>query len=104
TAAFTPDGPNGPRRAFKGGALLAAQRAGVPVVPLHADANRAWRLRSWDRFLVPKPFARVRVVYGAPFEVPEGADALAAAERRATDELDRAVLEAAWPAAATGTA
>jgi hypothetical protein len=104
TAAFTPDGPNGPRRELKGAALVAAQKAGVPVVTLHADADRAWRLHSWDRFLIPKPFARVRIVYGAPFSIEEGAEGLAHAERRARQELDHAVREAEWDAGATVTA
>jgi lysophospholipid acyltransferase (LPLAT)-like uncharacterized protein len=70
--AFTPDGPRGPRREFKGGVLLAAQRGGAVVVPLHAGADRAWRLRSWDRFVIPKPAARVTITYGRPFEVAPG--------------------------------
>jgi lysophospholipid acyltransferase (LPLAT)-like uncharacterized protein len=36
----------------------------VPIVPIRASASRAWRLRSWDRFLIPKPFARVTVTMG----------------------------------------
>jgi lysophospholipid acyltransferase (LPLAT)-like uncharacterized protein len=45
--AFTPDGPRGPRREFKPGAVAAAQRGGGVVVPLHAEASRSWRLSSW---------------------------------------------------------
>ncbi len=52
---FTPDGPRGPRRVFKPGAALAAQRAGVPLVPIRATPVQAWRLRSWDQFAIPKP-------------------------------------------------
>lgn len=89
SAAFTPDGPRGPRRVFKGGGVLAAQRARAPVVPVHADASRAWRLRSWDRLLIPKPFARVRIGYGEIFPVPEGDAALANGEARARSELER---------------
>lgn len=68
--AVTPDGPRGPARSFAPGALIAAQRSGVEVVPLVAVADRAWRLRSWDRFLIPKPFSRVVLAYGerAPVE------------------------------------
>jgi hypothetical protein len=103
-AAFTPDGPRGPRREFKGGILLAAQRGGAVVVPLHAGADRAWRLASWDRFLVPKPFARVRIVYGHPFEVGPGEQGMAAARIRAEAELDGAVREVQWDDGATHTA
>ena len=62
--AITPDGPRGPARVFAPGAAVAAQRTGVPIVPIRASASRAWRLRSWDRFLIPKPFARVTVTMG----------------------------------------
>jgi lysophospholipid acyltransferase (LPLAT)-like uncharacterized protein len=89
SAAFTPDGPRGPRRVFKGGGVLAAQRARAPIVPVHASAARAWRLRSWDRMLIPKPFARVRIGYGEIFPVPEGEEGLATGEARARSELDR---------------
>jgi lysophospholipid acyltransferase (LPLAT)-like uncharacterized protein len=75
--AFTPDGPVGPRRVLKPGVVAAAQQAGVPIIPLHASARRAWRLRSWDRFCIPKPFATVDVAYGDPIEVGAGEEGLA---------------------------
>jgi lysophospholipid acyltransferase (LPLAT)-like uncharacterized protein len=61
--AVTPDGPRGPRREFAPGAIVAAMRAGAPVVAFGATVDRAWRLRSWDRFVIPKPFARVSMAY-----------------------------------------
>ena len=64
--ALTPDGPRGPARYFKPGALLAAQLTGLPIVPLAAGASAAWRIGSWDHFMVPRPFAVVRVAYGEP--------------------------------------
>lgn len=64
--AITPDGPRGPRHSFAAGALVVAFRAGAAVVPIVAHVDRAWRLRSWDAFEIPKPFARVLVRYGAP--------------------------------------
>jgi lysophospholipid acyltransferase (LPLAT)-like uncharacterized protein len=75
--AFTPDGPRGPRRELKPGVVAAAQRGGAVIVPIHARADRAWRLDSWDRFLIPKPAARITVAYGRPFEVEPGDGALA---------------------------
>lgn len=75
--AFTPDGPRGPRRELKQGVVAAAQRAAVHILPIHAEADRAWRFASWDRFMLPKPFARVRVVYGEPFLVGAGTEGLA---------------------------
>lgn len=67
--AVTPDGPRGPARGYAPGALIAAQRAGAPIVPIAAHASSAWRLSSWDGFLIPKPFARVTVAYGEPARV-----------------------------------
>jgi lysophospholipid acyltransferase (LPLAT)-like uncharacterized protein len=67
--AVTPDGPRGPAHVFAPGAAIAAQRTGALVLPTRAFASRAWRLKSWDRFLVPKPFARIDVVYGTPTTV-----------------------------------
>jgi lysophospholipid acyltransferase (LPLAT)-like uncharacterized protein len=75
--AFTPDGPRGPRRELKPGVVAAAQRGGGVIVPIHARADRGWRLDSWDRFLIPKPAARVTVSYGRPFEVEPGEGGLA---------------------------
>jgi lysophospholipid acyltransferase (LPLAT)-like uncharacterized protein len=85
--AFTPDGPRGPRREMKPGVVAAAQRGGGVIVPIHAQADRAWRLHSWDRFMIPKPLARVRITYGCPFEVAEGEEGLAAGLERATEGL-----------------
>ena len=82
--AITPDGPRGPRHSFAPGAVALAYRAGVPVVSMVATADRAWRLRSWDGFEIPKPFARVTVVYSEPQTV-SGSSARAAAEQ--TDEF-----------------
>ena len=75
--AFTPDGPRGPRREAKQGVVAAAQRAAVRILPIHANADRAWRFASWDQFMLPKPFARVRIAYGEPFLVDAGVDGLA---------------------------
>ena len=76
--AVTPDGPRGPARTFAPGALIAAQRSGASILPVAAAADRAWRLKSWDRFTIPKPFARVTVAYG-PATTIDAASARAAA-------------------------
>jgi lysophospholipid acyltransferase (LPLAT)-like uncharacterized protein len=65
-AGVTPDGPRGPAHEFKQGALVIAQRSGAPIVLVGVAASHAWRLKSWDRFLIPKPFAKVVAVYGQP--------------------------------------
>lgn len=96
---FTPDGPRGPRRRVKPGVIAAARLTGLPIVPAAFSARPAWRLRSWDRTLVPRPFGRGIFVYGEPLRVPRKAsegEAAAWALRleealdRATDEADRA--------------
>jgi lysophospholipid acyltransferase (LPLAT)-like uncharacterized protein len=66
---ITPDGPRGPRHSVAPGALLAAHRAGVRILPLAAKASSFWQLGSWDRFMIPKPFARVTIAYGDPLAV-----------------------------------
>jgi lysophospholipid acyltransferase (LPLAT)-like uncharacterized protein len=66
TVAFTPDGPRGPRHVFTPGAVLVAQRTGRPIIALGVTASRAWRLSSWDRHVVPKPFATVTIHYSEP--------------------------------------
>lgn len=74
-AALTVDGPRGPAHEVKNGVIDLAQRAGVPVVPFAAHADRYWQLRSWDRFRIPKPFARIVVHWGPPIFVPANLDA-----------------------------
>lgn len=88
SVAFTPDGPRGPRRDLKAGVVAAAQRGGGVVVPIHAEADRAWRLHSWDRFLIPQPAARVTVTYGRPFEVGPGEAGLVAGQEEAIRRLE----------------
>lgn len=72
--AITPDGPRGPRQKMKPGPIVAAQLSGLPIVPVAAGADRGWWFGGWDRFLIPKPFARIRVEYGEPVEVPRELD------------------------------
>jgi hypothetical protein len=66
SVAITPDGPRGPRQKMKLGPLRAAQKAGVPILPVSAGATAAWFFGRWDRFLVPKPFAWTPVALGEP--------------------------------------
>ncbi|MGQ0765133.1 MAG: lysophospholipid acyltransferase family protein [Gemmatimonadota bacterium] len=68
--AFTTDGPRGPRRIAAPGAAAAALRAGVPIVAMGFTASSVWRLNSWDRFVIPKPFARISFTYAPPLNDP----------------------------------
>ncbi len=70
TLAVTPDGPRGPRHQLQPGIILIAQRSGLPIVPLAAGMRSGRRLDSWDRFELPAPFSRVRIVGGEPIAIP----------------------------------
>ena len=89
--AVTPDGPRGPAHVFAPGAAIAAQRTGAPVIPVRVVASRAWRLRSWDRFIIPKPFARIRIGYGDPTPVRASTPREAAEQAPALEALMAAV-------------
>jgi lysophospholipid acyltransferase (LPLAT)-like uncharacterized protein len=67
---FTPDGPRGPAGKVQGGTLYLAQKARCPILPIGSAAWPCRRLGSWDRFLLPLPFARAAVIFGEPFWVP----------------------------------
>jgi lysophospholipid acyltransferase (LPLAT)-like uncharacterized protein len=102
--AFTPDGPRGPRRQLKPGVVAAAQRGGGVIVPLHAEADRCWRLDSWDRLIIPQPLTRVWITYGQPFEVAPGDSGFAAGVERAEAELNQVSRAGAWSDEAIVTA
>jgi lysophospholipid acyltransferase (LPLAT)-like uncharacterized protein len=95
--AITPDGPRGPARSVAPGTLIVAQRSRAPILPIAAVASSAWHLKSWDNFLIPRPFARIHVSYGdlvpiqttaaraAEEESDRLRDGIDSAERRARD-------------------
>lgn len=89
--AITPDGPRGPAKTFAPGTVIIAQRSGAPIVPAVVHVPFAWRLGSWDRFVVPKPFARVTVAYGEAIEI----DSLSAREAAGNAERVRESMLAA---------
>ena len=61
TAIFTADGPRGPIYRTKMGPVKLAQITGAPIGAFHLQPQRAWILKSWDRFLIPRPFTRICV-------------------------------------------
>ncbi|RJR26172.1 MAG: DUF374 domain-containing protein [Desulfobacteraceae bacterium] len=65
------DGPQGPARVAKIGALAIARASGVPIIGVVWGANRCWVLNSWDRYLIPKPFSKIAVYYSPPIWVPQ---------------------------------
>lgn len=58
---ITPDGPRGPCYELKPGAVIVTRRTRTPILAIGGEFESAWRLRSWDRFYIPKPFSRVRM-------------------------------------------
>lgn len=71
---LTPDGPRGPRYALQAGAVKLAQSSGAPLVPVHVRFASAWYLKTWDRFVIPKPFSQVIVTFAAPISIPRELD------------------------------
>jgi len=88
-SAITPDGPRGPRRQLKPGVVTIARLSGRPVVPFTFEAEKCWRLKSWDRFIIPKPFSRAVFVYGEPIRIPAEGGEDKAHLARIQAEMDR---------------
>jgi lysophospholipid acyltransferase (LPLAT)-like uncharacterized protein len=70
---ITPDGPRGPRHSMNPGMAWMSRATGYPIVPCGFACDRAWRMKSWDAMVIPKPGARVVTVYGEPVRVPRKA-------------------------------
>jgi len=83
-AAFTIDGPRGPRYQVKMGPVALAQKTGNPILPFVIECKRFWRLGSWDRLQLPKPFSPAAVIFGEPIYV---------ASKPGNGELEAKLLE-----------
>jgi len=95
-----PDGPGGPPYEFKEGVIHLARLAEVPIVAMGFAADRYWTVGSWDRLMIPRPFARVSIVIRPPEAVPaslsEGqADTVRSKQERALNEATRAAERSA---------
>jgi len=66
---LTPDGPRGPVYELGPGVIFLAQKTAAPVVPINMEYSSCWRVKSWDRFIIPKPFSKVRVIIGPPQQI-----------------------------------
>lgn len=62
----TPDGPRGPAYQVKSGVTLAAQLASAHVIPWIWSADKCWKLKTWDKLMLPKPFSKITVTFGTP--------------------------------------
>jgi lysophospholipid acyltransferase (LPLAT)-like uncharacterized protein len=99
---ITPDGPRGPRFKFKPGAIFTAQISGKAVVPIAYAAKPAWILKTWDKFVIPPPFAKVAIAVGEPYFPPKkmSDQEMEIAQR----ELERRMLQTYRDAASALTA
>ncbi len=61
---ITPDGPRGPVYELGPGIIFLAQKSSALVQPINMEYSSCWRVKSWDRFVLPRPFAKVRVIFG----------------------------------------
>jgi lysophospholipid acyltransferase (LPLAT)-like uncharacterized protein len=95
-AAFTADGPRGPRRKLKPGILLAAARTGAPILPSGVATSGDKRARSWDRMLLPRLFGRYAIELGPPIHLPPDLDeaAIATWTMRVEAEMERLTAKA----------
>jgi hypothetical protein len=91
-AIFTADGPRGPRYRTKMGPIRLAQMTGAPIGVFHLEPEHAWTMRSWDRFLVPKPFTRIIVSWAQWTRIPADLPAQHFELRR--EELNAAIERA----------
>ena len=101
---ITPDGPRGPRRVFSQGAIFLASKLRMPLVAMGFGYDRPWRLRSWDRFAVPRPFSRSRLVLSPSITIPQNLDRAGIEHYRLEMErlLNRLTAEAeAWAESGT---
>ena len=69
---ITPDGPRGPRRTMALGPLYVSSRLGIPLILCGFGYDRPWRLNTWDKFAVPRPYSRARAIIGPAIQVPPG--------------------------------
>ena len=91
---ITPDGPRGPAYELGPGIIFLAQKSGAAVLPVNMEYSTCWRIKSWDRFIIPRPFSKVRVIIGQPHRVKStSTDAEFEAERVRLQNAMMALVE-----------
>ena len=91
------DAPRGPRFVSKLGIVYLAKRTGLPIIPVIWSADRFWKLQSWDRTIIPKPFARIVALFADDYiSVPADAsrEACERYRRQLDDALNRIMYQA----------
>jgi lysophospholipid acyltransferase (LPLAT)-like uncharacterized protein len=91
---MTPDGPRGPTHKVQLGVILIAEKSGAPIIPVGISANHRWLMKSWDSYMLPKPFSKVYFLVGEPIVIPpnlneEGRLQYAAQLETAINRLER---------------
>jgi hypothetical protein len=89
--AITPDGPRGPAYRVNEGVIRLAQLTGARIIPASYDATRKRKLKSWDGFIVVKPFGRVHMAFAEPVQIPRDLDSGEVEKYR--EELEKTLLE-----------
>jgi lysophospholipid acyltransferase (LPLAT)-like uncharacterized protein len=92
--ALTPDGPRGPSGIIQPGILMMAQKSGAWLVPCGVSASSRKRVRSWDSYMVPLPFAKCLMIYGEGIQIPRNASEEEVEKIRLALEVDTHLLEA----------
>ena len=67
---MTPDGPRGPKYKMSRGPVIMASKTGRPVLPITINYSSYWEIKSWDRFRIPKPWAKISLIIGDPLHIP----------------------------------
>ncbi len=98
TMAITPDGPRGPSGVVQGGVMLMAQKSGAALIPIGISSRPRFLARSWDRYMIPMPFAKAVMIFGEPVYVPKEANEEEVEEIRLQleAEIHRLEREAEW--------
>lgn len=92
---LTPDGPRGPFQTAADGAAFVASKTSYPLICVSYSATRHWRFRSWDKFMVPKPFSRICFVVSEPQDVAsDSSNNVRAATQILQDHLSQVTAEA----------
>lgn len=88
---ITPDGPRGPVYKIQPGIVKLAQSTGAPLCPVHVTYSKCWTLKSWDKFMIPKPFSKVEVVFGTPYLIDPALDEACFEQER--ERLEQMMLQ-----------
>ena len=81
------DGPLGPKFQFKMGVVLMAKLGDAPIIPITCSCSKAWYLNRWDHFMIPKPFTKIVVMIGGPYDIPKTSNMSELEEHRNNIEL-----------------